>query len=470
MPSLPHPGLEPWRAIEGDPAELHQLLVTGDGPVLPSVHQVTELAAGTIGAATLAAAMLWHERGGPEPAASIDRAEAAVAFRSERYTRHELRARGETWAPLSGDYLAAPNAANPRGQWVRIHANFDHHRDAALRTLGLLGTSGGGAAVERTMVDAAVATRDGARLVEEIKANGGAASSWRTAEEWHASPPGQALVRQPLIALTALDAPSARPLAEAGRPLEGIRVLDLSRVLAGPIAGRFLAGHGADVLRVSGPHLPTFPDLDRDTGFGKRSCLIDLRGEEGRSTLRRLIAEADVFLQAYRPGALAALGFTPSELAALNPGIVVVHLSAYGNTGPWREQRGFDSLVQMASGIVAAETAAAGNPPRPVSLPAQALDHGTGYLAALGAVEGLRRRHAHGASTLVELSLARTGRWLQAMGLDPDHLATPEPDHTPYLQVTGPYTHLRPPGTIPGAPPRYAAPPPEMGEHAAAWW
>jgi crotonobetainyl-CoA:carnitine CoA-transferase CaiB-like acyl-CoA transferase len=249
-----------------------------------------------------------------------------------------------------------------------------------------------------------------------------------------------------------------------------VRVLDLSRVLAGPIAARFLGAHGADVLRVSGPHLPALPDVDRETGFGKRSCYLDLRMEADRATLRGLIAEADVFLQAYRPGALAALGFAPSDLAAIRPGLVVVHLSAYGNAGPWREHRGFDSLVQMASGIVAAETEAAGHPPRPVSLPAQALDHVTGYLAALGAIEGLRRRHTRGGSTLVEVSLARTGRWLQEMGLVPDHLGTPEPDHTPYLQVTGSYTHLRPPGLIEGAPPRYAAPPPEMGEHPAAWW
>lgn len=470
MSDLRNPAAEPWRAIEGDPADLDHLAVTGDGPALPSVHHVTELAAGSIGAATLATALLWRNRGGPAPEASIDRAEAAVAFRSERYTRHESEPPGDLWAPLSGDYLATPNASNPGGQWVRIHANFDHHRDAALRVLGLLDASGDGAAVERATVDAAVATQDGKRLVEAIKANGGAASSWRTADEWRAHPQGQSLAQQPLVRLTTLDASPARPLGDAARPLEGVRVLDLSRVLAGPIAGRFLGAHGADVLRISGPHLPTFVDLDRDTGIGKRSCFLDLRTDDGRATLRALIAEADVFLQAYRPGALAALGFTPAELAALNPGIVVVHLSAYGNPGPWREHRGFDSLVQMASGIVASETEAAGHPPRPVSLPAQALDHGTGYLAALGVIEGLRRRHARGGSTLVELSLARTGRWLQEMGFNPDPLGTPEPDYAPYLQVTGPYTHLRPAGVIPGAPPRYAAPPPEMGEHPAAWW
>ncbi|MEX2031910.1 MAG: CoA transferase, partial [Dehalococcoidia bacterium] len=415
MSDLPHPASEPWRAIEGDPAELAHLAVTGDGPSLSSVHQVTELAAGSIGAATLAASLFWRDRGGPPPAASVDRTESAVAFRSERYTRHESRQPANPWAPLSGDYLAAPSATNPGGQWVRIHANFDHHRDAALRVLGLLDPSGDGASIERAAVDAAVAMRDGERLVEAIKAAGGAASSWRTAEEWRAHPQGAALAGQPLVRLTALDTSPPRPFGAADRPLEGVRVLDLSRVLAGPIAGRFLGAHGAEVLRVSGPHLPTFEDADRDTGFGKRSCFVDLRTEEGRATLRGLVADADVFLQAYRPGALATLGFAPSDLAVIRPGLVVVHLSAYGSAGPWREHRGFDSLVQMASGIVAAETEteAAGHPPRPVSLPAQALDHATGYLAALGVIAGLRRRHARGGSTLVELSLARTGRWLQ---------------------------------------------------------
>jgi len=466
-PTPVHPAAIPWQAVEGEPHLLDALEVTGAGPQLPSAHHVTELVTGAIGAATLAATALWHDRGGPTPEATIDRTHAALASRSERYTLHANRPRGEQWAPLSGDYRAAD-------RWVRIHANFDHHRDAALRTLGLPE----GEATPREIVAASVATRAAEQLIDDIKANGGAASSWRTAAEWRSHPQGRALDAQPLIALTSMTTDtSSRPLAPASRPLEGIRVLDLSRVLAGPIAGRFLASYGAQVLRISAPYLPTFPDADNDTGFGKRSAFVDLRTEAGRATLRGLIEQADVFLQAYRPGALVALGFAPDELAELNPNLVTVHLSAYGHTGPWQEHRGFDSLVQMASGIVAAETAASSpDAPdaRPTSLPAQALDHATGYLAALGAIAGLRRRHRGeageaGGGTFVQLSLARTGHWLQDLG-PADHLDTPEPDPTPYLHTTGDYTHLRPAGVIPASPPRYDTPPPEMGDHHARWW
>ncbi len=464
-PAAHSPATQPWAAVEGEPALLDALTVTGEGPALPSAYRVTELAAGSIGAATLAAAALWHDRGGPEPRASVGRQEAAVAFRSERY----LRQRGETpadlWGPLAGDYRAAD-------RWVRIHANFDHHRDAALRALGL----SPGSDVTRTEVEAAVAGFEAADLVERIMTEGGAASSWRTVEEWRRHPQGAALQDLPLIALRRLDDAPPHPLPPAARPLEGVRVLDLSRVLAGPVCGRFLAAHGADVLRVSGPHLPTFPALDLDTGFGKRSCFVDLRDDAGREALRALIREADVFVQAYRPGALAALGFSLEEMASLNPNLVTVHLSAYGQAGPWRERRGFDSLVQMASGIVATETAAAGgddappdSPERPRALPAQALDHGTGYLAALGAIAALRRRHAEGGAWAVEVSLARTGKWLEDLGREPDGLAVPEPDPAPYLDVTGDLTHVRPPGRIPDARPRWDAGPPVMGAHEAAW-
>ncbi len=453
-----HPAAEPWAAVEGEPADLERLDVTGSGPALPSAYNVTDLAAGSIGAATLAAAALWADRGGPPQRAQVDRTEAAVAFRSERYLRVAGEPPTDPWGPLAGDYRAAD-------RWVRIHANFDHHRDAALRALGMPAAPD----TARMDVEAAVAGFEAADLVERIMAEGGAASSWRTPEEWARHPQGAAVQALPLVALTRLDDAPARPLPTAERPLAGVRVLDLSRVLAGPVCGRFLASHGADVLRVSGPHLPTFPALDLDTGFGKRSCYVDLRDEAGRETLRGLARAADVFVQAYRPGALAGHGFSRQALAELNPGIVVVHLSAYGQAGPWQDRRGFDSLVQMASGIVATETEAAGNPERPRSLPAQALDHGTGYLAALGAIAALRRRHVEGGSWLVEVSLARTGKWLEDLGRVPDGQAAAEPDAAPFLATTGAITHLAPPGRIPDAPPQWDRPPPRMGEHAAAW-
>ncbi len=452
--------IRPWTAVGGERELLSALTITGDGPALPSTYPVTDLAAGSIGAATLAAAAFWHDRGGPDPVATVDRVEAAVAFRSERELRVDGETPGDLWGPLAGDY---PTAG---GRWVRIHANFDHHRDAALRAAGLPP----GPDTARDELAAAIAGVDGVDLVESIMAEGGAAASWRSTEQWAEHLQGRAVHDLPLLSLTPLDEWASAPVFDgADRPLGGVRVLDLSRVLAGPVCGRFLASHGADVLRISGPHLPTFPTTDLDTGFGKRSAFVDLRTSDGRQTFATLVEDADVVIDAYRPGAIAGRGFGPVELAALRPGIVVVRLSAYGQYGPWAHRRGFDSLVQMASGIVATETAAAGSD-RPRSLPAQALDHGTGYLAALGAIAGLRRRHRHGGSWLVEVSLARTGRWLDMLGRVRNGLSVPEPDPTPYLRRTGTLTHVGPPGAIPACPPRWDSGPPTMGEHPAAWW
>ncbi|MBN3814745.1 CoA transferase, partial [Paraburkholderia sp. Ac-20347] len=222
------------------------------------------------------------------------------------------------------------------------------------------------------------------------------------------------------------------------RPLDGLRVLDLTRIIAGPVAGRTLAHHGADVLLINGPHLPNIAPLVIDNGRGKRSATLDLRDEAGRAQLHALVRDADVFVQGYRPGALAAHGFSPEALARERPGIVCVSICAYSHRGPWRERRGFDSLVQSASGIVWSESVAASlssssssssqqaafASPRP--LPCQALDHATGYLAAFAAMTALARRAKEGGSWHVRVSLAQTGRWLQTMGTLDDGQHAPE--------------------------------------------
>ncbi len=448
---------EPWGAAGLEPELLQRLDVTGEGS-LASVYRVTDIATASIGAATLAASALWHDRSGPTPHADIDRSHASTAFLSERYYQQDGAPPRQQWAPLSGDYATAD------GRWVRIHANFDHHRDAALGALGIPP----GPDTSRDLVEATVAGFEAEALVEAVIEHGGAASSWRTPDEWAIHPQGEALASIPLVSVTRIGDAPAQALASSSAPLEGVRVLDLSRVLAGPVCGRFLASYGADVLRVSGSHLPTFEDLDRDTGFGKRSCFLDLRRDEDCGTLAGLVGDTDVFVQAYRPGSLAQRGFSPSELAAARPGIVVVELSAYGHTGPWADRRGFDSLVQMASGIVATETSEDGGAPTR-SLPAQALDHATGYLAALGAIAGLRRRHAEGGSWHVQVALARTGKWLEDLGhteRGQDALAV---DPAPYLTRTGDITHVAPPGRIEGYVPHWSRPAPVMGEHAPRW-
>ena len=227
----------------------------------------------------------------------------------------------------------------------------------------------------------------------------------------------------PLIAITKIGEAAPKPWPKGDRPLSGIRVLDLSRVIAGPVAGRTLAAHGADVLLISGPDLPAIPWLTIDTGRGKLTSFVELRSEQGRGVLRDLLASADIFSQGYRPRAIAGLGFSPEEAARINPGIVYVTLSAYGHAGPWAERRGFDSLVQTTTGFNHAEGQAAGVE-GPKELPAQMLDHATGYFMAFGAMMAKARQAREGGSWHVQVSLAQTGRWLWNLGRVTDGFAT----------------------------------------------
>ena len=213
-------------------------------------------------------------------------------------------------------------------------------------------------------------------------------------------------------------------------------MLDLSRVIAGPVAGRTLAAHGADVMLVASPNLPTIPWLVIDTGRGKLSTFIDLKTAQGRDTLRHLLASADIFLQGYRPQSLAALGFSPEDAARISPGIVYVSLSAYGHVGPWAGRRGFDSLVQTTTGFNHAEGLAAGVD-GPKELPAQMLDHATGYLMAFGAMMAKARQAREGGSWHVRVSLAQTARWLWNLGRLESGLLTPDTEGEsvkPYIE------------------------------------
>lgn len=373
---------------------------------------------------------------------------AALAFGSERWLRIGGAPPAAAWAELSGDYRAADG-------WVRLHCNYPQHARAACRALSV--------PADRTAVAEAVSLRPALEIEEGVLAAGGVAAAMRTAAEWRAHPAGRAARSSPLVTVDRLDA-ERRQRTPADRPLAGMRVLELTHVLAGPVCGRTLAAHGADVLHVGAAHLPTVRRLVIDTGFGKRTTHLDLRTGADRETLRRLVAEADVFVQSFRPGTLAARGFGFDELARLRPGIVVVHLSAYGHVGPWRSRRGFDSLVQMATGI--ADEAAAG---RPVPLPVQALDHAMGWLAAATVCTLLRRQATEGGSWLARLSLARVAAWLDDLGrqepgasLEPSELARID---SPF----GTLSYLPIPGSIAAARPRYDHAPHLPGSDRPVW-
>jgi crotonobetainyl-CoA:carnitine CoA-transferase CaiB-like acyl-CoA transferase len=251
-------------------------------------------------------------------------------------------------------------------------------------------------------------------------------------------------------------------------------VLDLTRIIAGPVCGRTFAAHGADVLLITAPHLPSMQPLVIDTGRGKLSGFVDLRKASGRETLAALLRDADVFVQGYRPGAIAAHGFSPHEAARIRPGIIYVSLCAYGHEGPWAGRRGFDSLVQTATGLNVAEADAFGSR-EPKPLPAQVVDHATGYLLAFAAMAALMRRLTVGGSWHVRLSLAQTGFWLRRLGRI-DGMTCADPgfdDVSDYLEETlsgfGRLTAVRHSAEMSETPPYWARPSVPLGTHAAAW-
>jgi crotonobetainyl-CoA:carnitine CoA-transferase CaiB-like acyl-CoA transferase len=387
---------------------------------------------------------------------------AAIEFRSERYQRIAGRAPAPAWDRIAGLYRCGDD------RYVRLHTNFPHHREGMLRLLGC--------AYDRKAVAAALSGWQAEALEAAAAEAGLVAVMVRSPEQWAAHAQGRAVASLPLLEITRIGEAPPRALPKAAsRPLSGLRVLDLTRVIAGPVCGRTLAAHGAEVMRITAPHLPALAELDVDTGRGKLSAELDLRAAEERERLTALLRDAHVFVQGYRPGALAHLGFSPEACAEARPGIVAVSLSAYGRNGPWASRRGFDSLVQSASGINHAEAEAAGSA-LPKELPAQALDHASGYLMALGAMLALLRKEVEGGSWHVQVSLARTGHWLANLGRLPRGLELSDPTPAAVTDVLGtmdtpfgPLTCVTHAARLSATPAHWQRPPVALGSHAPVW-
>ncbi|VIO70979.1 CoA transferase [Bradyrhizobium ivorense] len=390
-----------WTGAGGAASALDMVRLTGSEPQLPSTFRVGAAAQVSIAAAGLAAAEIWRARTGETQQVAVEMRHAVVECRSERYLRVDDKPPPPTWDKIAGVYRVKDN------RFVRLHTNFPHHRDAVCKVLNCN--------AERDDVQAALLQWDGETFETAAYAAGGVVALMRSYDEWSATPHAKALAKLPLISIEKIGEAAPKPWPAGNRPLAGIRVLDLSRVIAGPVAGRTLAAHGADVLLISGPDLPAIPWLTIDTGRGKLTSFLELKSEQGRRIMERLLAQADILSQGYRPQAIARLGFSPEQAARINPGIVYVTLSAYGHAGPWAERRGFDSLVQTTTGFNHAEGEAAGVD-GPKELPAQMLDHATGYFMAFGAMMAKARQAREGGSWLVRVSLAQTGRWLWNLG------------------------------------------------------
>jgi crotonobetainyl-CoA:carnitine CoA-transferase CaiB-like acyl-CoA transferase len=442
-----------WTVLGGRDELLERVSYQEVEGSLPAHLPVRELARATVGVCSLAAAELQALRDKTSvPAVRVHEGAVATAFVSERHLR--IDGRGLTpFAPLSGFWRAADG-------WIRTHANYPHHRSRLLTAMGIRDT-GDEQALTARLADL-LATRPAQWVQETVYAAGGLAVAV-------ASTVGAPV--RPLVEVRTLGHAVPRILPAAPLPAGGVRILDLTRVIAGPVATRTLALLGADVLRVDSPELREDPDAHIDTGMGKRSALLNLSTAADRRTFAGLLASADVVVTGYRPGALDRYGLAPDALLARRPGLIVAQLGAWDWSGPWAARRGFDSLVQAATGIATIEA----TPDRhPGVLPAQALDHGTGYLLAAAVLRALTDRQTTGSGCHLRLSLAGTASWLlhdirarpvtgDGARYDPrSWLAETAAEH-------GTLRHALPPIHYTGAPGNWTRPPTRWGTDAPRW-
>ena len=455
-----------WRALGGPPGALDDVDLDdrdSSDPILRSTFAIGAAATAATGGAARAAALVHEQRGGRKQRIRLSVDRAVDAFRANLLLRVDGRAPGDVWNAISGFYRTVDE------RYIQLHTNFSHH---LARTLAVLD-----APEERAGVARAIRTWRAFELEDALAAAGACATVARTRDEWLAHDQGAAVRAEPLLDITPLGAAKAPGRLSAGdRPLAGVRVLDLTRVIAGPTAARTLAAHGADVLRVSARHLPEIEALLPDTSMGKRSTFLDLHNEADADTFRDLLRHAHVIVQSYRPGALDALGFGPEAAATISPGIVYVSLSAYSHAGPWCNRRGYDTLVQTASGIALAEAEAFGSEV-PRHIPASVLDYATGYIAAAAAMYALAERCDDGRARHVRCSLAQTREWLETLGrTGAAGTAVSRPDDDAIVRalptVSGPLgtvTYVPPAGDLSETPARFEHGPVVPGSDPARW-
>ncbi|KAI0873254.1 CoA-transferase family III [Hypoxylon argillaceum] len=427
---------EIWTHLDLPPAALSSLSLPGasgaSGQIRPAVSssfKIGHLAQSTIALSALGAALahsvLNHSTLSPAgvPQTTVPLRHAVLEFHCERLYTLAGKPPAETWGPVGGLHPTADGH-------VRIHDAFPHHRRGALALLGLPASCADRRAVsERTRERKAVELETVA-----VEQKGLAIYALRSFAEWDALPAAQALPDIPVSLLRRVDdipGPSPHPLRGTlgsstgqgeSRCLSALRVLELSRVIAAPVAGKTLAAHGASVLWVTSPRLPDLPGLDREFARGKRSARLNLDVPADLARLLDLARTADVIIQGYRPGSLAARGLDVAALARMNPGVVVANLSAFGPDGEWRGRRGFDSLVQACAGIHVAEAERDGKGEVARALPCQALDHGAGYLLAAGITAAVyhreqdRREGRRVGAYVVDVSLAGVAKYLRSLG------------------------------------------------------
>jgi len=443
-----------------------RVVFSGRDPILPTRFALAETAAGALGAVGVAAAEIGLMRGTAEnQEIRVNVLHAGAALNSYRY--HRIDDGMDPVESLGGAAQTGTTAIYPSkdGRFFHTHGSFD--------PVGMCGALGVEDPTPEKMA-AAVAGWDALDLENHIAELGHCGAMVRSADEWAEHPHGQTLAQTPVVEILRIGDSEPEPFTVASRPLSDIRVLDLTRVLAGPTCARTLAEHGADVLKVGAEHIPTIDFFDLDTGHGKRWTHLDLRQPADCASLRTLVRNVDVFSEGYRPGVMRRLGFGTEELHEMRPGIINVSINCYGHSGPFAHKPGWEQLGQSVSGMAVEE----GGVGAPRLVPAAACDYTTGYLAALGALVALLRRAREGGSYQVRVSLARTGMWYMAQPRLPSQSELPA--DVPSREVIAPFTtrssthmgtliHLAPVVEMSATPPRWELPSPGAGSAPPVW-
>ena len=440
-------------------ADLKNINLTGADPILPTPFLLGEAGAASLAAVGYISAKIWEIKTNILQTVNVSTKDAALAQRSFSYFKKLDGKTPELWSPISSLYQTKDN------RWVQLHCNFPNHRDGVLKVLSCQ--------EDKAQVAEAIKKNWQAESLETTLNNLGlCASMIRSENEWKQTGQYQAIKDLPLFEITKIADSKPIPFPKGDKPLSNINVLDLTRVIAGPVCGKTLAEHGATVMRVSSPNLPSIAPLVMDTGQGKYSTFIDLRSQQGKNTLEKLITDADVFSQAYRPGGLSQLGFSESDLIKMKPGIIYNTLSAYSHIGPWCNRHGYDSLVQCVTGIANEQ----GSTESPKHLPAQSLDYLTGFISAFATMVALYRRAIEGGSYRVRVSLVQTANWLQSLGRAYDFSQQPIPNNNDIKDLLtqantkfGKLEYLLPVLKMSETQPEYVFPSVPLGTHAPIW-
>lgn len=434
------------------------IVVAGDDPVLDSPFHIGEGAATALALVGQEASRVWQLRGNSPQSLSIDIRHAAESMRS--YQHVDLVEQTAEPLPLEDPLLAIYRCGD--GRFIYLHRSM---ADTA-RMLDSLDLKSDATAEDVARVTASIGAFE---LEDKLAAQGLCSAVCRTHEEWLAHPQGELLATKPVVEVTRIGDSPPEPLGDALRPLSDLRVLDLTRILAGPTCARTLAEHGADVLHIASPDLPTLDLFEMDTGHGKRQAFLDLNDESQADTLRDLVRGADVFSQGYRYPSLERRGFGAEELAALRPGLIYVTENAFGHDGPWQGRPGYEQLAQCVTGIAVTQ-----NPQTPALAPAAMNDYTTGYFAAMGAMIALRRRAVEGGSWLVRVSLSQTSMWYYRLGTDlSPNEADESSDIGPFVEERdtgyGRMHHLSPALHMSETEPAWQLPTAPLGSGTAHW-